>query len=251
MQPETNHAAPPDPARGLPPVVPPSGRFLAQLFLVPGLIVAFVVALLLGANWLLGGARTPEQFLQNLDNPNPEVRWRAADDLAQVLLRDERLASDPRFALDLAARLRRALEAAEPAEQAYAERVRKEPAGENDPERKKIEANRNYIHYLMACLSDFIVPAGMPVLKDLAEKPDVAAEADALGGRRREATWPSRRTEAVWALGKLGENVRRFETFPPERRQPVLDYLHEQAAGTDPERAEAAKAAAVLLGEPA
>jgi hypothetical protein len=250
MQPETNHTAPADPNRGLPPVVPPTGRFIAQLFVVPGLIVAFVVALLLGANWLMGGARTPEQFLQNLDNPNPEVRWRAADDLAQVLLRDERLASDPRFALDLSVRLRRALEAAAPAEQDYAERMHKDPVAENDPGRKKLDADRAYIHYLMACLSDFIVPAGMPALKDLAEKPDVAAQADAQAARRPEATWASRRPEAVWALGKLGENVHRFAAFPPERQQAVLDYLKEEAEGVDTERAEAAKAAVSLLAPP-
>ncbi len=248
MQPETNHAAPPD--RGLPPVVPPTGRFLAQLFVVPGLIVAFVVALLLGANWLLGGARTPEQFLQNLDNPNPEVRWRAADDLAQVLLRDDHLASDPRFALDLSVRLRRALEASAPAEQDYAERMHKDQVAENDPARKKLEADRAYIHYLMACLSDFIVPAGLSVLKDLAEKPDVAAQADAAAARRPEATWASRRPEAVWALGKLGENVHKFEALPPEQRQGVLGYLNEQAEGACPERAEAAKAAAAVLAPP-
>ena len=74
MQPETNHAAPPD--RGLPPVVPPTGRFLAQLFVVPALIVAFVVVLLLGANWLFGGARTPEQLDDNLAC----LAWRPSDD---------------------------------------------------------------------------------------------------------------------------------------------------------------------------
>ena len=34
----------PDPAKGLPPVVAPSGRFIVQLFLVPGLIVALIGA---------------------------------------------------------------------------------------------------------------------------------------------------------------------------------------------------------------
>jgi hypothetical protein len=98
-----------EPERGLPVVVPPSGRFIAQLFLVPFLIVASVVGVLLLVQWLVGGARSPADFLSKLDNPNTDVRWRGAEDLAQVLRRDNWLASDPRFALDLTERLQRVL----------------------------------------------------------------------------------------------------------------------------------------------
>ena len=66
----------PDPAKGLPPVVPPSGRFIAQLFLVPGLIVAGAVIVLLGFSWLAGGPRTADAFLRDLDSPNTDIRWR-------------------------------------------------------------------------------------------------------------------------------------------------------------------------------
>src|SRR5438128_11680673 len=100
----------PDPAKGLPPVRPPSGRHVAQLFLVPGLIVGGAVAILLGFSWLAGGSRTPDQFLKNIDSANADIRWRAASDLAQVLKRDETLASDPAFALRLAERLQKALD---------------------------------------------------------------------------------------------------------------------------------------------
>src|ERR1043166_3099305 len=94
------HGTPrPDP--GLPPVTPPSARIILRDFLVPGLIVVLLVGLfLLGqplAAWLR--ARRPDhsarEYLNDLDNSNPDIRWRAAGDLAQVLLRDDRLAADP------------------------------------------------------------------------------------------------------------------------------------------------------------
>src|SRR5207244_2344402 len=85
---------------------PPSGRFIAQLFLVPGMIVVLAVTILWGFSWLAGSTRTPDQYMRDLHNPNPEVRWRAASDLAQVIQRDDKLATDPRFALNLADLLR-------------------------------------------------------------------------------------------------------------------------------------------------
>ena len=84
---------------GLPPVVAPSGRFIAQLFLVPGLIVAAAVVVLLAFSWLAGGRRSPEAFLRDLDSTNPDIRWRTASDLAQVLRRDPELASNADFGL--------------------------------------------------------------------------------------------------------------------------------------------------------
>src|SRR3954454_25235141 len=100
---------PPDPAKGLPPVVAPSGRFIAQLFLVPGLIVAGPVVVLLGFSWLAGGPRSPGAFLQGLRSANPDIRWRTASDLAHVLRRDDILATDARFGLNHAHLLRQAL----------------------------------------------------------------------------------------------------------------------------------------------
>src|SRR5262245_44125425 len=99
-----------EPAKGLPPVTPPSGRHIVQLFLIPGLIVAGAVTILLGFSWLAGGSRTPEQFLKNIDSANSDIRWRAANDLAQVLKRDDKLAADSAFALRLTERFARALD---------------------------------------------------------------------------------------------------------------------------------------------
>src|SRR5437763_9207205 len=117
-------ASGPDPAKGLPPVVPPSGRFIAQLFLVPGLIVAGAVIVLLGFSWLAGGTRSADAFLRDLDSPNTDIRWRTASDLAQVLKRDESLARDPGFGLKLASLLQQAM-----AEMDRAERARGEAGG--------------------------------------------------------------------------------------------------------------------------
>src|SRR5262249_30437931 len=130
MQSEPESPVATAPPKGLPPVVPPSGGFIAQLFLVPGLIVTAVVLLLLVFNWYLNGSRSPEQFLNNLDNTNPEVRWRAASDLAQILLRDEHLATDARFALSVAERLHTAFNDIAPAEKALADRLSRLPADE-------------------------------------------------------------------------------------------------------------------------
>src|SRR5438445_11013850 len=93
--------APRDSARGLPAVVPPSGKFIVQLFLVPFLIVTLVVGFLITFSWLVGGARTPKDFLDKLDSPNPEVRWRGAEELAQYLQRVEALARSSSIALQL------------------------------------------------------------------------------------------------------------------------------------------------------
>src|ERR687894_61497 len=94
----------PDHPKALPPVQPPSGRFIAQLFLVPGLIVALAVLLLLAFRYTIGSGYTPESFLKQLDNDNADIRWRGASDLAQVLKRPESvgLKTDDVFALDLA-----------------------------------------------------------------------------------------------------------------------------------------------------
>src|SRR5881394_1685814 len=104
MEPVSNNH---QPDKGLPPVRPPSGRFIVQLFVVPGLIVAVAVLILWGFSWLAGGTASREKYLEGLRSSNPDIRWRTAHELAQVLLRDRKepepkLAVDAGFALDLA-----------------------------------------------------------------------------------------------------------------------------------------------------
>ena len=97
---------PPD----LPPVEPPSAKFIVQLFVVPGLIVAAIV----GAWWLFGKLASSEQdwqaLVQDLKSGNEHRRGRGAMGLAQALVADRqrtgdgpRLATNPQVAQELSA----------------------------------------------------------------------------------------------------------------------------------------------------
>jgi hypothetical protein len=204
-----------------------------RLFLVPALIVGGLVGVLLvlppAFSWvreLLTGkrdtdSRTAEQFLQSLDDDNKTVRWQAASDLSQVLLRDGRLAGDADFALQLADRLDRARIATAPAEDDFASRAATLSPAEAAQERSKLEPDRNYILYLGACLGNFLVPVGAPVLCELA-KQEKGMEPKALAERRRQA---------VWALANLGENIKRFDKLSGQGQQIILDQLEAAEKG--------------------
>src|SRR6516162_2414761 len=166
MQPNGHASIGHETDRGLPVVVPPSGKFIAQLFLVPFIIVASVVGFLLFVNWLVGSSRSPGDFLKKLDSSNTDVRWRAAEDLAQVLLRDDVLASDPKFALDLTERLEQSLR-----DQTQADIK----PGQNTALQTQasipvaIQSESDYVLYLSACLGNISLPTGAPLLSEMAE----------------------------------------------------------------------------------
>src|SRR5437016_63424 len=132
-----------EPAKGLPTVTAPSGRHIVQLFLIPGLIVAGAVSILLGFSWLAGGSRSPDQLLKNIDSANADIRWRAANDLAQVLKRDDALAADIGFALKIAERLARAAEELERDEKHLADISDSDPRGRAEAW-KMLVAQRNH-----------------------------------------------------------------------------------------------------------
>src|SRR5713226_10498514 len=159
----------PAPPPALPPVRPPSGRHIAQLFLVPGLIVGGAVTILLGFSWLAGGSRTPQQFLKNIDSTNADIRWRAASDLAQVLKRDEKLASDPAFGLRLAEHLQKALDELDRLEKDKAKVESTSGSSTADVAKAKtaMAAQRSYVQYLGASLGNLSIPVGVPLLTDL------------------------------------------------------------------------------------
>jgi len=189
----------------LPPVQPPSGKFIVELFLVPGLIVGLVVCLLLLANWFLSGPQTPEAFLKRLDDPNMEVRWRAASDLAQVLPRNDKLAANPDFALQLAERLQQAIQDSAADEQALAVRLPGLSPAEAERQGSKLRERRNYISYLTLAQGGFLVPVGVPLLRQIAE--------DDSGPEKME-THPHalRRRQAVAALaGLMSHQFKRFD----------------------------------------
>ncbi len=211
---------------GLPTVTPPSGGMFFRLFGVPALIVGGLVLLLivgqpliskfgsyfLGRTW---GSSSPEQFLRDLDTNNKDIRWRAANDLAQVLLRDDNLASDCTFALQLAERLRRTLDSSAPFERTHAEHAAKLSTDDEARERAKLEPDRDYVILLTQCLSHFIVPVGAPMLEEMAVQKS-GLDPQALHTRRRQA---------LWALANLGENLKRFDTLSAERQEAVRSQL--------------------------
>lgn len=209
----------PPPSPGLPPVAPPTARMFLRLFLVPALIVGGLVAVLVLFSWagkyLAGGGRSPQKFLQALDDANPDVRWQAASDLAQVLLRDDQLASDPDFALELTARLDQVRLRSIAAEENFAVWLPKLTPEEAVRDRKPLEADRNYIVYLGSCLGNFMLPVGAPELVQLASQ-DKGLEPRALAQRR---------LQAVWALANLGDNLSRFDKLSAEQQASILDRL--------------------------
>lgn len=218
MPSDARHTVNGDAVKQFPPVAPPSARHIAQLFLVPGIIVAVFVLGYLGWKRFTHSWYAPENFLKRLDNTNPDVRWRAAEDLAQVLLRDDELAADPEFGLGLAQRLRQAIDANVPSEKAFAEQSATASTEEKARAAKALEGERNYIEYLIACLGSFSVPVGAPVLNKVATDAS-GPETDALAHRR---------LRAVWALANLGDNLKRFDRLAPEQKAKALDSLRQE-----------------------
>src|SRR5581483_369054 len=158
--------------------------------------------------WLFSGAWTPEDYLAKLDDPNPDVRWRGAEYLGQMLLRDDNLASNPKFGLDLAERLRQTLDSTANAERGLADSLRRQPKAELLRESKALEPARDHVLYLGSCLGNLTIPVGAPILSRSAVTQD-GAEARVLTRRR----W-----QALWALANLGENRKRFERLWPARQ---------------------------------
>jgi hypothetical protein len=227
------------PGRDLPPVQPPSGRFIAQLFLVPGLIVLGVVCLVLAINYLFVGGHSADQFLLRLDNANPDIRWRGANDLAQVLKRKEsvNLKCDVGFALELIERLERELDALRKEETAIAAQL-KGPADESGKSFQRLEPQRNLVNFLAACLGDFHFAAGMPTLCDIIARDD---SPDVLHNTMR-------RRQALWALANLGENTKGVTGLRLELQNLIFAKLRTEVGSDIAVRRRAAKNALRHLG---
>jgi hypothetical protein len=220
MHPETPTVNGPGPDKGLPPVSPPTGKFLVQLFLVPGVIVTLIVGFLIVLRWLFGGPGTPEEFLKALDDSNPEVRWRAASNLSQVLPRDKGLAADADFALKLADRLEKAIQAAKPAEEAFQKKLKNLSENDAEAERRKLEADRAFVQFLTASLGHFVVPAGVPLLEEIATGEGVGKE---VAGELKVTA--ALRRNAVEALAKLGGNLSGFDALDGPQQEAILAQL--------------------------
>lgn len=216
----------------MPPVTPPSGRFIAQLFLVPGMIVLVAVLLLLAFRYLLGGGHTPESFLRQLDSDNADIRWRGASDLAQVLKRPEsmHLRSDVRFAMELAHRLRSALDELDAEERHIQEKAAKSSTADREKlwrTSTTLRNLRNHVSFLAAALGDFVAPSGLPLLSEIILRDD---SPDVKGNLLR-------RRQALWALSNLGENIKGFKKLSKDKQAEVFDTLTLESEGPDPLRA--------------
>jgi hypothetical protein len=233
---DSQHPTPsavPSPVRGLPPVTPPSGRFIAQLFLVPGTIVLVAVLLLLAFRYLLGGGYLPESFLKQLDNENTDIRWRGASDLAQVLKRPEsmNLKSDPAFALELAQRLRAGLDdLAEEETRIQEKNATASPAEKEASWGKPLDAKRNYVNFLAATMGDFLVPVGVPLLCEILLRDDSPDPKSIL-----------RRRQALNSLISLGDNLKGFHKLPAPQQAEIRGLLVKESGSTNPTRAACAR----------
>lgn len=78
----------------LPPVKPPSVGFIFQLFVVPAIIVAAVVAVWALFGRIAIGEQDWQSLVADLGSPNSHIRYRAMDGLAKVLDNDRRLGKD-------------------------------------------------------------------------------------------------------------------------------------------------------------
>jgi hypothetical protein len=225
----------PSPPPDLPPVQPPSGRFIAQLFLVPGLIVFIVVLFLLAVNFVFVSGHTPAQFLRQLDSDNADIRWRSASDLAQMLARKESVAlkTDVGFALDLADRLEKAF-AALVEEEAKAAR-----SGNDAGAFRALQSQRTFVNFLTAAVGSFDVAVGVPILGEMVaadKSPDVPNDA-------------VRRRAALWTLAKLGSQIKEFDKLKPEQRQLIVSKLRSEADEAHGLRRKAARTALFYAGE--
>ncbi len=152
----------------LPPVEPPTAGFIAQLFLIPALIVGVLVCVYLLFGKIAGGHRTPQEYLDELRGANVERRWLAAHELALFLIHDEKWQNDAALAGDLAAELDQAVS-----------------AGRDD------DGAIQFQKYLASALGAFNSPAGTVALRK-SLGPDVPAEV---------------RLAAIWSLARLGDRL--------------------------------------------
>ncbi len=208
---------------GLPPVQPPSGRFIARLFLAPGLIILVVVLILMGLSYW-NSAREPAYYLAQLDSENTDIRWRGASDLAQILKRSEpatlRWKADAKLALDLAERLDLAFQRLVHDEKAIGAQFAASSDNNKHLLWRKLRKDRDYVVYLAGLLAQFRAPVGAPVLCKILNHD---ASPDLKGNTQQ-------RRLTLWALINLGESLKGFANLPADQQKSVIAALKEEAA---------------------
>jgi hypothetical protein len=213
----------------LPPVEPPSARLIAQLFLIPGLVVAVLVGVVwLFFGWLAPGSYEPQDFLKGLRSQHDPVRWRTAQDLAQILPRKQELRLNVDFALQLTALLEEELER---------ERSSAARASENDG--KSAASAPHLAEFLPAAVGHFHVPVAVPVLcrivRDHVRGIDyLPGSGDASSGRAVNVSGLRVRNSLV-ALATLGSRLEELEQLSGEVQEDVLATLQKFAERGDPQ----------------
>ena len=111
-------------AAELPPVEPPSAGFIIQLFVVPALIVLFVVGIWVVFGKLASNKQDLQHLVQELQSGNPQREQRAALELAQLLRADlelgeegEQLSTNADLARSLSNMFRESLKRSSPSEE--------------------------------------------------------------------------------------------------------------------------------------
>ena len=116
--PGPNHP-PADFPNDLPPVEPPSARFIVQLFVIPAaivlvLVVAYLALVQLPFGRLANGGRDVMDYVRSIRSDNEHRRWRSAQELANLIQNDARLAKDPALLGELTALLDQELSRPQP-----------------------------------------------------------------------------------------------------------------------------------------
>jgi hypothetical protein len=201
------------PHGSLPPVEPPSARFILQLFLVPLLLVGvFGATIYFLFGWIGLGSSDPYKLMDDLESGTSEkVRWKAAQDLAQILPRDPRLQKDVQAALRLATILKKEMS--------------------NPPPADKDEMD--FLKYLPAALGNFHAPVGLPLVLEIASA--YVDKLDDEGSRERLYN-------SLHALAIMGDKLQRFEQLTVEEQEQILSDLQGESLGSS-ERSRWARAA--------
>src|SRR5262249_40389511 len=148
--------------------------------------------------------------------------------LQKDLIRDARWSSDPRVALDIAEQLHQAIEKHETVErttrQSLESLIRPEDESRRGALLRKLDMERSYLEYFTACLGNLIVPVGVPLLSEIALKPERDSVSPEVGALKRR--------QSIWSLANLGRNLERFSSFSEERKEEILAQLDAESAGT-------------------
>ncbi len=208
--------SPLDPRDSLPPIEPPSMKFIVQLFVIPGVIVAAIVLVWLVIDRLTAAGNNPRDYVAALKR-NSETRWQASINLASAMngTRNTEIRSDPNFAKELSQLL-------------------------SDELIVETENNESITlrEYLCKTLGEFWVDEPLPAL------------VKAAGLQRNNAEIPVRRA-AIQSLGLLAENVRTHQQHELKHPDLIPTLLAVSNLESNILRSEGAYALALVGGDEA